>query len=35
VASEADARALWACGLDGLTGPWVVLPAPAIAAAVA
>jgi diguanylate cyclase (GGDEF)-like protein len=23
VASEADALALWACGLDGLTGPWI------------
>jgi len=35
VTSEADARALWACGLDGLTGPWVSLPVPAAAAAVA
>lgn len=23
VSSEADAQALWACGLDGVTGPWV------------
>jgi EAL domain-containing protein (putative c-di-GMP-specific phosphodiesterase class I) len=23
VASEADALTLWACGLDGLTGPWI------------
>ncbi|HKX44860.1 MAG TPA: EAL domain-containing protein, partial [Burkholderiaceae bacterium] len=23
VASEADAQALWACGVDGITGPWV------------
>ncbi|CAN5706335.1 LapD/MoxY N-terminal periplasmic domain-containing protein [soil metagenome] len=23
VASEADAMALWACGVDGLTGPWI------------
>jgi len=35
VASEADARTLWACGLDGLTGSWVALPVPARAAAVA
>ena len=26
VSEEADARALWACGVDGLTGPWVRLP---------
>ena len=35
VASEADARALWACGLDGLTGTWVALPSRASAAAAA
>jgi len=23
VASEADAQALWTCGVDGITGPWV------------
>ncbi len=23
VANEADALALWACGVDGLTGPWI------------
>jgi EAL domain-containing protein (putative c-di-GMP-specific phosphodiesterase class I)/GGDEF domain-containing protein len=23
VANEADARALWDCGVDGITGPWV------------
>jgi EAL domain-containing protein (putative c-di-GMP-specific phosphodiesterase class I) len=35
VTSEADARVLWACGLDGLTGPWVAMPARAPAAAAA
>ncbi|MEP6872966.1 MAG: EAL domain-containing protein [Burkholderiales bacterium] len=27
VSSEADAQALWACGVDGITGPWVSTPA--------
>jgi hypothetical protein len=35
VASEADARPQWACGLDGLTGTWVALPSRASAAAAA
>jgi len=26
VSDAADARVLWACGMDGLTGPWVRLP---------
>lgn len=30
VTSEADAQVLWTCGMDGITGPWVQLPAPAV-----
>jgi diguanylate cyclase (GGDEF)-like protein len=32
VSDEADARQLWALQIDGITGPWVVLPAGASAA---
>ena len=32
VNSDADAQMLWACGVDGLTGPWVKTPASPTAA---
>jgi EAL domain-containing protein (putative c-di-GMP-specific phosphodiesterase class I) len=32
VISDADAQMLWACGVDGLTGPWVKTPASPTAA---
>jgi EAL domain-containing protein (putative c-di-GMP-specific phosphodiesterase class I) len=31
VRTAGDAEALWACGVDGITGPWVTAPRPPMA----